>query len=228
MSLFESTLNTRDLGGKLTKSGLITIYNRIFRSDYINNLASNQHDINFLIKNKINTIIDLRSNKELENSKNDYVHLNNFKYYNFPIEEGSQIPKNISDVPKSYMEIACSKKIKNILETIANQENGVVFFCSAGKDRIGVLTTIIFMICEVFENEIVKDYMISKENLKYKLEKIANEKPNIDINVITPHESYILNFIKMFKEKFGDINTYLDNIGISDNDRNKIKNKLLI
>ena len=107
MSLLESTLNTRDLGGKLTKNGLITIYNRIFRSDYINNLASNQHDINFLIKNKINTIIDLRSNKELE-------------YYNFPIEEGSQILKNISDVPKSYMEIACSKKIKNILETIAN------------------------------------------------------------------------------------------------------------
>ena len=32
----------------------------------------------------------------------------------------------------------------------------------------------------------------------------------------------------MFKEKFGDINTYLDNIGISNNDRNKIKNKLLI
>ena len=62
------------------------------------------------------------------------------------------------------MEIACSKKIKNILETIANQENGVIFFCSAGKDRIGVLTIIIFMICEVFENEIVKDYMISKEN----------------------------------------------------------------
>ena len=228
MSLLESTLNTRDLGGKLTKNGLITINNRIYRSDYNNNLALNQHDINFLIKNKIGTIIDLRTNEELNKDKNYFVKLNNFKYYNFPIEEGSQIPKNINEVPKSYMEIACSKEIKNILETIANQENGVIFFCSAGKDRTGVLTAIIFMICEVTENEIVKDYMISKENLKYKLEKIAIENPNIDINVITPQESYILNFIKIFKEKFDDINTYLDYIGISINDRMKIKNKLLI
>ena len=133
MSLLVSTLNTRDLGGKLTKSGLITINNRIYRSDYNNNLALNQHDINFLIKNKIDTIIDLRTNEELNKDKNYFVKLNNFKYYNFPIEEGSQIPKNINEVPKSYMEIACSKEIKNILETIANQENGVIFFWFSWK-----------------------------------------------------------------------------------------------
>ena len=52
MSLLETTLNTRDLGGKPTKNGLITIYNRIYRSDYNNGLPPNQHDINLLISNK--------------------------------------------------------------------------------------------------------------------------------------------------------------------------------
>ena len=105
------------------------------------------------------------------------------------------------------MEIVCSKNIKNIkniLETIANSENGVLFHCSAGKDRTGIITAIIFMLCEVQENEIIKDYMLSKENLKYKFEKIKNDNnKNIDINIIIPHEFYIGDFIKMFHEKFG-------------------------
>ena len=84
-------------------------------------------------------------------------------------------------------------------------------------------------------NKDIEDLIIDTNNkagrlvdMDILLEKIANENPNIDINVIIPHESYILNFIKMFKEKFGDINAYLDKIGISENDRKIIKNKLLI
>ena len=83
------------------------------------------------------------------------------------------------------------------------------------------------MFYEVTDNEIIKDYMISKENLKDKFDIIKNNNPNIDINIIIPHESYIINFIKMFHEKYGDINKYLDVIGLSVNDRIKLKNKLL-
>ena len=125
------------------------------------------------------------------------------------------------------MEIACSKNIKNILETIVNSEDGVLFHCSAGKDRTGVITAIIFMLCEVQENEIIKDYMLSRENLKNKFEKIKNDNKNIDINIIIPHESYIIDFFRMFHETFGDINKYMDYIGLSINNRIKLKDKLL-
>ena len=76
------------------------------------------------------------------------------------------------------MDIACSKNIKNILEKIAIAENGVLFHCSAGKDRTGVITAIIYMLCDVLENEIINDYMLSKENLKIKFEEIKNKNPN--------------------------------------------------
>ena len=227
MSLLQTTLNTRDLGGKKTKTGLITIKNRIYRSDYNNNISPNQNDINFLLSNKITTIIDIRTNKEIESNKNHFESLINFHYYNYPIKEGSQIPKSINDVSKSYLEIACSKNIKNILEKIATAENGVLFHCSAGKDRTGVITTIIFMLCDVIENEIIEDYMISKENLKIKFEEIKNKNPNIDLNIIIPHESYIINFMKMFKDKFGDVNKYMDFLGLDINYRVKLKDKLL-
>ena len=227
MSLLETTLNTRDLGGTLTKDGLIINSNCIIRSDYNSILPPSQNDINYLISNKITTIIDIRSYKEIKSTKNHFESLNNFKYFNYPIEEGSEIPKTIDDVPKSYMEIACSKNIKYILEKIANSENGVLFHCSAGKDRTGVVTTIIYMLCNVSEKEIIRDYMISKENLRNKFEQLKSNNPNIDINIIIPKESYIITFMKLFNEKFGDINKYLDIIGVSINNRMKLKNKLL-
>ena len=227
MSLLETTLNTRDLGGTLTKDGLIINSNCIIRSDYNSILPPSQNDINYLISNKITTIIDIRSYKEIKSTKNHFESLNNFKYFNYPIEEGSEISKTIDDVPKSYMEIACSKNIKYILEKIANSENGVLFHCSAGKDRTGVLTAIIYMLCNVTEKEIIKDYMISKENLRNKFEQLKSNNPNIDINIIIPKESYIITFMKLFNEKFGDINKYLDIIGVSINNRMKFKNKLL-
>ena len=227
MSLLETTLNTRDLGGTLTKDGLIINSNCIIRSDYNSILLPSQNDINYLISNKISTIIDIRSYKEIKSTKNHFESLNNFKYFNYPIEEGSEIPKTIDDVPKSYMEIACSKNIKYILEKIANSENGVLFHCSAGKDRTGVVTTIIYMLCNVSEKEIIKDYMISKENLRNKFEQLKANNPNIDINIIIPKESYIITFMELFNEKFGDINKYLDIIGVSINNRMKLKNKLL-
>ena len=227
MSILETTYNTRDLGGYKTKESKITFFNRLYRSDF-GPKPLNQKDINFLISNNITMIIDMREKEKINNNnKNNFEKINNVKYINYPIEEGSQIPKSIEELPKSYLEIACSKNIKNIFEEIANSENGVMYFCSAGKDRTGVVTAIILMLCEVEEKEIIKDYMISKECLKEKFKEIKKNYPNIDMNIVIPHESYIINFMNLFYNRFGNINNYLDWIGLSLNDRIKLKNKLI-
>ena len=109
MSLLETTLNTRDLGGTLTKDGLIINSNCIIRSDYNSILPPSQNDINYLISNKISTIIDIRSYKEIKSTKNHFESLNNFKYFNYPIEEGSEIPKTIDDVPKTIWKLPVPK-----------------------------------------------------------------------------------------------------------------------
>ena len=63
MSLLETTLNTRDLGGHKTSNGKVTIFNRIYRSDYGKEPPNNK-DIQLLLSHKINTIIDMRSIKD--------------------------------------------------------------------------------------------------------------------------------------------------------------------
>ena len=111
-SLLETTQNTRDLGGHLCNNGETTKYNRIIRSD--KQSYPNDRDIDFLTKNGITTIIDLREEKNVKSSPSAFVDREGFTYYNFPIEEGSHVPESVEAVPGSYMEIAASPMLKSV------------------------------------------------------------------------------------------------------------------
>jgi hypothetical protein len=63
--------------------------------------------------------------------------------------------------------------------------------------------------------------------LKDKFIEIQNNYPDIDINIVIPHEEYIINFMKLFYEKFDNISNYLEWIGLSRNDSNMLRDKLL-
>ena len=83
------------------------------------------------------------------------------------------------------------------------------------------------MLCEVEEEEIIKDYMISKECLKEKFREIKENYPNIDLNIVIPHETYIINVMILFYKSIGNVSNYMDCIGLSLSDRIKLKNKLI-
>ena len=89
--------------------------------------------------------MELQIQTSIENiysDKNYFWQIDDFEYVNYPIKEGSQIPKSAEDIPKIYLELACSKNIIKILEKIANIGNGIMFQLfqhSAGKDKTGVV-----------------------------------------------------------------------------------------
>ena len=159
-SLLETTYNTRDLGGHRTADGRITLFDRIYRSDRQENPSSN--DIDTLISKSINTIIDLRTDWEIEQKPSGFAGLEGFDYHNYSVLEGSGIPDAVEAVPGSYIDIACEKNMKAVFETIAGSEGGVMYNCAAGKDRTGVVTAILLMLCGVPDDEIIADYMVTK------------------------------------------------------------------
>ena len=110
---------------------------------------------------------------------------------------------------------------------MAESESGVMFNCSAGKDRTGVVSAIILMLCGVSEDDIVSDYMLSKEYNKERFKMAAIHHPDLDINIIIPRESYIKDFMRLFKEKYGSVEGYFDSIGVSKENVERIRNKML-
>lgn len=224
-SLLETTQNTRDLGGLFCKNGERTHFNRLIRSD--KQCYPSQKDIAFLKGNNITTIIDMRTPEYVESDPSGFKNLDGFTYYNFPVEEGSQVPDSVEAVPGSYMKIAASPVMKDIFTTMAESEGGVMYNCSAGKDRTGVVTAILLMLGEVNEEDIISDYMLTKEFNKERFKMAAIHHPGLDLNIIIPRESYIKDFMDLFIKEYGSVEGYFDRIGISNDIREKLKNKLI-
>ena len=61
------------------------------------------------------------------------------------------------------MDIATAKNMSEVLKVLAEAESGVLFHCTAGKDRTGVVSAIILMLCGVERETIVRDYVVSRE-----------------------------------------------------------------
>ena len=224
-SLLETTLNTRDLGGyRIDGTENYTRYGRLIRSDVAN--YPSEKDIEFLKSNGITTIIDTRSAEEKEKKPHGLAGLEGFDYHDLPITEGSGLPESVEAVPDSYYKIAHSANISKIFKAMATAKYGVMFNCTAGKDRTGVISALILWLCGIRKSDIVYDYMRTKENSKPRFELIQKNFPDIDMNIVIPNENNMLRLFEMLEEKYGTVKEYFLAIGIDRDLQDKIREKL--
>ena len=241
-SLLETTLNTRDLGGYRIDGGddriaaeykggddttgteRYTKYGRIIRSDVANYPSEN--DIAFLKNSSITTIIDTRSAKEKERRPHGLAKMEGFDYYDIPVDEGSGVPDSVEDVPDSYYKIAHSANISEVFKIIADADSEVMFNCTAGKDRSGVISALILWLCGVRKSDIVYDYMRTKENNVKRFEQIRQNFPDLDMNIVIPNENNMTKFMEMIEDSHGTVQDYFTSIGITDEIQQKIIGKI--
>ncbi len=225
-SMLETTLNTRDLGGyRVEGTETFTKYNRLIRSDAPT--MPSERDIDFLRRIGITTIIDTRIDEEIERKAHGLSTVQGFDYYNFPITEGSGLPESVEAVPNSYFACAHDPSIAKIFKTIAEADGAVMYNCSAGKDRTGVNSALILWLCGVSKDDIVRDYMYTKENNASRFGRIRENFPDIDINIVIPHEEYMYGFIDLMEKAHGTIEAFFESIGIDASMQKKLRSKLL-
>ena len=99
--------------------------------------------------------------------------------------------------------------------------------CTAGKDRTGVVSAVLLGICGVSEAEIVADYMLTKTYNQKRFELIHQNFPDIDMNIVIPSERYMEEFLHLLKAKYGSFRQYLLAIGVTSDEIDGIKEKLL-
>lgn len=223
-SLLETTDNTRDLGGYLRTNGEQTKRLRLIRS-CVPKYAS-KADAAFLRDNGIDTIIDLREDKSVEAGACSLSGMPGFRYIRCPITEGSGIPESPEMVPVSFLQIAESKGAADALHAIASAPAGVLFHCSAGKDRSGVLAAILLLLADVPEETVIADYMLTKEYAKGRLAMVRERFPDIDPRVFTPSEPHMRSFLALFFAKYGTVQEYLRRIGLQEAEIRHIREKL--
>lgn len=223
-SLLETTLNTRDLGGYETRGGKHTNYEVFLRSDEV--LRPSQRDQDFLLEKGITTIIDMRGDAAVKKMPSPFALLA-FSYFHIPIEEGSGIPVSCRAVPGSYMEIAKARHMNEVFHCLAAAPCGALFHCSAGKDRTGVVSAILLLLAKVREEEIVENYRLTEIYSQRRFAWAQKNLPDIDIQILLPKETYMIQFLRLFHKAYGSAQGYLKRIGISAEEIRLLKNKLL-
>jgi len=187
-SLLKSTKNTR---------AILPDSLQYIRSDIPSCLT--RQEVQWLLDNNIITVIDLREDAERERKKCPLIDDQRFQYFCMPVTGGNAIPKSVDDVSKSYIKMV-DEHMDEIIDTIMNAGTNVLFFCNAGKDRTGVVSAMILHKLGMNKDYIIMDYMESKENLREMLEEYAKAFSEVNIDVITPQERYMEEFLDWLPE----------------------------
>ena len=169
---FEAVFNFRDLGGYWTRGGQTVAWRRLFRSSELHHMSS--HDMIQLKEEiRLRSVIDLRNSIQLV----PFSPLNEVgaEYYNIPLIDGVNDKENIYQDFLNMGEIYSyyvshekfGRRVVEALEIIAEPDNlPLVFHCSAGKDRTGILTAIVLGILGVTDEDIIEDYALTAPYMK--------------------------------------------------------------
>lgn len=223
-SLLETTRNTRDLGGYLRINGEKTQPFRFLRSD--KPAHPSQSDFQFLLSHGITTVIDLREESVVNRLENPFANHPGFFWHHCPIQEGSGIPESVEAVPGSYLQIAESPGAAEAFRVMASAPDGVLFHCSAGKDRTGTLAAILLTLAQVPEETVVSDYLITGECIRERLDLVHQRFPELDMNIVTPLPGHIRGFLDLWKSKYRTVEYYLHTIGLTDGQMDNLRRKL--
>ncbi len=225
-SLLNSTYNTRDLGNYTSRiTGKPLKKWSILRSDLCENLS--EEDVTTLKKHNVLTNVDMRGAAESDYRNNFFKDRDDFNFTYTPIEEGASFPDSVDKVSDSYLTIAKSDNMTTVFKTIANAKTSVIYNCTAGKDRTGVVSAVILGLCGVDKEDIIKDYVLTRIFYKERLEYIHKIHPEVDMNIVTPCERFMEEFLDKLLSKYGSFKDYLLARGLTETEIESIQNKLL-
>ncbi len=231
---FKNVYNFRDLGGIPISLTSWIKEKEFYRSDALLDLSS--EEIIYMKDLGIKTIIDLRSHNETSKKPNILMNNQDFNYYHIPFLDRNKATdvkqntkfqdNNLFDV---YKEIITNHQyeIKCVFDCILNNLNvAIVYHCSAGKDRTGIISVLLLMLANVNPLDIIADYEVSFTYLLPRLYELKKNHPNIPMNMMETKNEYIEYIIDYINNEQNGIINFLLNIGLTNEEIERIKNKL--
>jgi protein-tyrosine phosphatase len=120
----------------------------------------------------VRTIVDLRSAEERGREPTTDLSGFGISVINAPVFESDQSPVGqAADQFPGFVPVyqrmltAGSEAFRRVAEVVANESGGVLFHCSAGKDRTGLAAALLLGAAGVDDDDIVADYAQSEAGL---------------------------------------------------------------
>ncbi len=230
---FADLLNARDLGGHATRGGGRTRWGTLVRSDDLCRLTP--EGVRDLLAYGLRTVIDLRWPAETKALPSTFQHNGSqVRYIHVSLlgdsEEwwGTTAPA----VPKEMWNCSIldhSKgKVRDVMRAIAQTHDGVVLFhCAAGKDRTGVVASLLLALADTDPAAIAEDYVVSTENVRdfYLAAGRPEEREAILEGVRCPPEQ-VHTMLAHLESRYGGTAGYLRHIGLEESEITRIRARL--
>jgi protein-tyrosine phosphatase len=164
--------NLRDLGGYPSKFGGLTS-RRFLRSDCL--IPISKGDRQILLDMGLHLVIDLRNSRERKRIPCGFENYPGLRYHNIPLlpetAVAAEFPPEDFSLGLLYIGIlekaqAALLQVFRLIAEAANRKSGLVLFhCTAGKDRTGLIAALLLDLARVDKEIIIQDYAMTDENL---------------------------------------------------------------
>jgi protein-tyrosine phosphatase len=240
----QGIFNFRDLGGYYNKENKQLQWGKLYRSGTL--AMATKHDLKFLGKLNIETVIDLRTEKE------SYSYPNKFKapqIYNLPLRGNRYdifFDEILSQKMKrkdvliydqnvfSFLLVNNTDYFIKMFDVLLDENNyPVVIYCSLGKDRTAIASALILAALEVDEETIVEDYLLSNDLINYHSLVQNAELYPIEVQetitaLFSAQRETIKYSLELLKDNYGSIDDYLEKeLKLTHRKREKLKSLLL-
>lgn len=167
----DGPVNFRDLGGYRTTGGSSVRWREVYRADALHEMSDRDAGIVFEDLG-VGLVLDLRSEREVDlvgigpvgSSGATWIHLSVIDETQ-PAQQSWQAL--LEDVPMHvrYGRVLsqAGPRFVEALELIAENSTPLVFHCTAGKDRTGILAALLLSALGVPDTEVVGDYAATSE-----------------------------------------------------------------
>ena len=246
----EKGSNFRDLGGYTTKDGRTVRWGKAFRSGAMPLLTD--ADYALLEQLRLGAVVDLRSLEEREvapdllDDRTGALFLSNdysMKPLFAKMEAGS------GENTYQGIEELLVPQLRAIFNRLLADDGAVVYHCSAGQDRTGIATALIYEVLGVDRETILKDYHLStgfrrpsvemppvdpadypgNQMVKYYAASQAKPGGAKAEPLYTPSgQSHLAQFFTYIDSRYGGTESYLkQKLGLSDVDLEALRTKML-
>ncbi|MGN0812893.1 MAG: tyrosine-protein phosphatase [Candidatus Coproplasma sp.] len=252
--------NTRDLGGFVTEDGRKIKKGKLIRSGKLYKIPPETVDA--LKKLGVNTVVDLRIFTEIEQAPDTlweglkYVHqpllctattgITRDKSMRITMVKEARRIKSEFGTADNYMaamyrSILMSEEPKRhltaVLREIIENEGCILWHCSGGKDRAGIVAMLVECLLGVPEEVILADFMASAhfQRNKFFWNRVAIYTipatlrfKRILLVMMAAKPRFLMDAVDEIKEKYGSVVNYCKaELGVTDEDIEKMKAKYL-
>jgi len=252
----EGACNFRDLGGYKTQDGRQIRQGVLFRSGVLSYFKPN--DMEALSQLGIKTICDLRNGDERKNEPTVFPKEAEILCWNLESSVADAIKKSGWEKPKSAHhahEILLSSyqsipywlipHLQSLFQRLATERAPLLFHCSAGKDRTGIVAAILLHFLGVPRETILEDYEFTNEavdleafmhknkhsklGLSTAVNPIFKQDDEIKKVMLSADRAFLLAAFEKIESDNGSIDNFIKNIlKVDESNKKKIRENILV